>query len=151
MATAEDASAGIRRVIEEQIKPLEKRLKVEQGFFERLLKEKNDWSFIIKLHSLVEAAVSHYLSIKIGNDKLEGVFQRLPLSATNGGKIDFLKSLDLLKEHKSFIVLLSRIRNDYVHVVSNVGLRFEEYFAFNDENFKTLVNIIFKRIFPNIS
>jgi hypothetical protein len=52
----------------------------------------------------VEAAVSHYLSVEIGNNKLESVFQRLPLSTVNGGKIDFLKTLDLLKEHRGFII-----------------------------------------------
>ncbi len=58
MATGEGVLNTIKKVIEEKIKPLEKRLKVKSGFFEDLLKEKNNWSFIIKLHSLVEAAVS---------------------------------------------------------------------------------------------
>jgi hypothetical protein len=148
MDDVEDFRIALKKLIEEKIKPLEERLKVKSGFFEDLLlKEKNDWSFIIKLHSIVEAAVSHYLSVEIGNNKLESVFQKLPLSAVNGGKIDFLKALDLLKEHRGFIVLLSRIRNDYVHVVANIGLRFEEYFKSNEENFKTLVNIAFKKIY----
>lgn len=144
MADVHDFIGPLKNVLEERIKPLEERLRVKSGFFEGLLKEKDDWSFIIKIHSLVEAAVSHYLSVKIGNKNLESVFQRLPLSTANGGKIDFLKALDLLKEHRGFIVLLSRIRNDYVHVVSNVSLRFEDYFDSNGENFKTLLNTVFK-------
>jgi hypothetical protein len=43
--------------------------------------------------------------------------------------------------------LLSRIRNDYVHVVSNVSLQFENYFDSNEDNFKTLVNDVFKKVF----
>lgn len=146
MANLQDLIEPLKELLEGKIKPLEKRLKVKPGFFEGLLNEGNDWSFIIKIHSLVEAAVSHYLSVKIGNEKLESVFQRLPLSTVNGGKIDFLKALDLLKEHRGFIVLLSRIRNDYVHDVSNVSLRFQEYFNCYEENFKTLVNIFFNKL-----
>jgi hypothetical protein len=141
---------SLSEFLEENVKPLEGRLKVKSGFFADLLEEKNDWSFIIKLHSLVEAAISHYLSVKLNNNKLESVFQRIPLSALNGGKIDFLKALDLLNEQRGFIVLLSVIRNDYVHVVANVGLRFEEYFDSNKQNFKTLVNAYFKK-FPSKS
>jgi hypothetical protein len=140
----------IKKTLEENIKPLEKRLNVTLGFFKDLLKEKNDWSFIIKIHSLVEAAVSYYLSLKIGNNKLENVFQKLPLSTASGGKIDFLRALGLLKEHRGFIVLLSRLRNEYVHIVSNVSLRFEDYFVSHEDNFNTLVKE-FRKIFSQYS
>ena len=129
---------------------MERRLNVTPRFFQGLLNEKNDWSFIIKIHALVEAAVSHYLSMRIGSDKLENVFQRLPLSTAHGGKIDFLKALGLLKEHRGFIVLLSKIRNDYVHIVSNVDLRFEDYFDASEDIFKPLVKE-FRKVFPKTS
>lgn len=150
MADVAAFSDALKKTLEEKITPLEKRLNVKPGFFEGLSNEKNDWSFIIKIHSLVEAAVSHYLSVKIGNNKLESVFQRLPLSTANGGKIDFLKALDLLKEHRGFIALLSSIRNKYVHVVSNVNLRFEDYFDSNEANFNTIVKE-FRKVFSKLS
>ncbi len=129
--------------IEKEIKLLEDRLEVKSGFFKGLLKEKNDWSFIIKIHSLVETAISHYIAVKI-NKKLETVFQRLPLSTATGSKLDFLKALGLLENRRGFIVLLSRIRNHYVHVVSNVSLRFEDYLDSNAEIFNILVKEFIK-------
>lgn len=143
-------SNSVLKAIEKKIKLLEDRLKVKSGFFKGLLKEKNDWSFIIKIHSLVETAISHYLAVKIGNNKLETVFQRLPLSTATGGKIDFLKAIGLLGQSRGFIVLLSRIRNHYVHVVSNVSLRFEDYLDSNAEIFNALVNE-FRKAFSQVS
>lgn len=130
---------SLLKYIEKEIKPLEKQLEVKSGFFLGLLKEENNWLFIIKIHSLVEAAISHYLSVRIGNNKLETVFQSVPLSTSAGGKIDFLKALGLLEERRGFIVLLSQIRNHYVHVISNVSLRFEVYLDSDAKILKTLV------------
>ena len=40
---------------------LESNIGVEQGFFDRLLHE-DDWSFVIKLHAVFEAVVTHLLT-----------------------------------------------------------------------------------------
>lgn len=42
--------------------PFEERLNIKKGFYIELLLEKDDCSFIIKLHALVEAALSHLLA-----------------------------------------------------------------------------------------
>ncbi len=129
--------------LEEKIKLLEERLSIRRGFFYNLLnkgyKGKDDWAFIVKLHALVETAVSHYLTEKVGKLDLKAVFQDLPMSIYKIGKIAFLKALGLLEEHLKFMQLLSTIRNDYVHSVNNVDLKFQDYFKSNKNIFKTLV------------
>ena len=58
----------------------EKELNLPNGFFLNLLIKEDDWSFIIKLHALVEAAVSHLLA-SICGDRLLDIFTRLELSS----------------------------------------------------------------------
>lgn len=62
---------------------------------EKLLDE-DDWSFIIKLHALMEAAIAYLLTQHFDDDRLSGVFEYLELSDAGKGKIAFVKELELL-------------------------------------------------------
>lgn len=46
------------------IADFEKRLNLPLGLYEKLLKE-DDWSFVIKLSALFEAACTHILSVRL--------------------------------------------------------------------------------------
>ena len=48
------------RVSDAGIAELEQRIGVAPGFFDGLVQE-DDWSFVIKLHALLEAACTHFL------------------------------------------------------------------------------------------
>lgn len=120
--------------------PFEERLSIKKGFYVGLLVEKDDWSFLIKLHALIEAALSHLLaelislSVKkyLPDDKkpkgLEEFFSWLELSNKRTGKVAFVKALDVFpKEHRRFISSLSELRNQLVHDIRNVSFKFSEY------------------------
>ena len=109
------------------------------GFYVNLLIKEDDWSFIIKLHALVEAAVSHLLATICG-EKLLDVFTRLDLSSDTSGKVAFAKALDVLdKDERSFIRKLSEIRNSFAHDVRQAGATLAAYVArLNPEQLKAL-------------
>jgi hypothetical protein len=98
---------------------LESKLGVPQNFF-RSLNDVDDWSFVIKLHALFEAACTHLLLFHFKEPELTDVFSRLELSNKTTGKIAFLGKIGLLgKENRRFISTLSELRNSLVHDVRN--------------------------------
>lgn len=111
----------------EEIREFELKLGLTSGFFEALLKE-DDWSFIIKLHSLIEASATALLINALNKPELEKQISHIPLSDSSYGKLSLLKSLGLVeKPHESFIRKLSEIRNQAVHNISNTTLNLSEH------------------------
>ena len=123
---------------------LESELGVAPAFFHGLLDE-DDWSFIIKLHSLIEAAATHLLVVTLGKDELETIISRLELSGQTTGKVAFFKSMELLDSpSRRFIRSLSEVRNKLVHDVSNVSITLEQYVSNLKEEEKKGFNTAFK-------
>jgi hypothetical protein len=107
---------------------LEKELGLPKGFFHRLAEE-DDWSFVIKFHALIEAAITHLLVSFFENQSLRSIFSRLELSNFTTGKIAFVKNLDLIDTRSvTFIQKLSEIRNRFVHDVTNVDKNLNGFF-----------------------
>lgn len=102
---------------------LERTLGVEPGFFESLDNaDESDWSFIIKVHALIEASVSHLLTKHLERPALNELFSRLDMSNKSTGKAAFVEALGLLdKPERRFISSLSELRNDLVHDVCKVN------------------------------
>src|SRR5882724_10809892 len=90
-------------------------LGVATDFFAAL--EKNDdWTFVIKLHALVEAALNHLIIARIGEPSLQKFVSRLETSNDYAGKLAVIRALELLPEkQRKFIKELSTIRNAFVH------------------------------------
>ncbi|MCC5880995.1 MAG: hypothetical protein JJU03_14015 [Idiomarina sp.] len=104
------------------IRKFEERLGIADGFFESLYRE-DDWSFIIKLHALIEAAAADMIVTSLGRPKLKKALSRIPLSDATYGKASMLGSLDVLSSsYVTFIRKLSELRNDAVHNVENTNL-----------------------------
>lgn len=115
-----DSAAG-------EVNELESRVGVSPGFFRKLLDE-DDWSFVIKLHALFEAACTHLLLYHFREPNLAHVFSRLELSSKTTGKLEFLGQLGLLgKERRRFIASLSELRNSLVHDVRNCGFDLQDF------------------------
>jgi len=101
------------------IAELEAKIGVREDFFRDLLRE-DDWSFVIKLHALFEAACTHLLLFHFKEPELTEIFARLELSNKTTGKVAFLAKLELLnKENRRFVSTLSELRNSLVHDVRN--------------------------------
>ncbi|MCG7585650.1 hypothetical protein [Photobacterium sp. OFAV2-7] len=108
-----------------EINKLEHQLSLPVGFFEALLTE-DDWSFVIKLHALIEGAISHLLITHIDEPNLATTIAHLELSNTRTGKMAFVKSMTLLeKDSRRFITSLSELRNQLVHNISNISFSFK--------------------------
>ena len=108
---------------------LEYILGVPHGFFESLDRDdETDWAFVIKLHALVEAAISYLLTESLNRLELRDIFSRLDMSNKSTGKAAFVKALDLLGEdERRFISSLSELRNTLVHDVRNVNFDLTAY------------------------
>jgi hypothetical protein len=105
---------------------LEASIGVAQGFFAGLQHE-DDWSFIIKLHAVFEATVTHLLTYHFKEEPLSELFARLELSNKTTGKLAFLKALELVgKENRRYISSLSELRNVLVHDVRNCSFDLKE-------------------------
>jgi hypothetical protein len=113
--------------VEEAVALLEFDLGITPGFLTRLADE-DDWSFIVKSHAFLEAAISHLLADALSEPTLLSIFARIETSNTRSGKIAFLKKLDLLNEDaRRLIHSYSELRNDLVHDVGQVGFTFSAH------------------------
>jgi len=110
---------------EADVRALELDLGIREGFFQELLESGDDWSFVIKAHALIEAAVSYLLMEVSGRPELLDLYSQLELSNVRVGKVAFAKALGCLEaDERTTIRKLSELRNRLVHDVSNVSFDF---------------------------
>ena len=122
--------------VEELVSLLEMDLGIEPGFLTRLADE-NDWSFVIKSHAFLEAALSHLIANALEAPALGSILAHVDTSNTRSGKLAFLRELDLLDDaSRRFIKSFSELRNSLVHDVSQVSFSFSEYLAGLDKQQK---------------
>jgi hypothetical protein len=115
---------------ERPIADIEAQLGLPTGFLLGLYAHEDDWSFVIKSHAFLEAALTHLLADHLGREDLLPVFAYLETSNIRTGKLAFVKAFDLLdKGARRFIHTLSELRNDLVHEVSNVNFKFDIHLA----------------------
>lgn len=139
----DDAANDISTVKQgvDDIQAIEKTFSLPPGFFDSLLKE-DDWSVVIKCHSLLESAVSRLLTLYFGKHALNSIFTRLEMSNTATGKIAFISALGLLgKPQQNFIRKLSDLRNNYAHDITYASTPLTELLQKLDANQrKSIVN-----------
>jgi hypothetical protein len=113
----------------EALNEIGRELRAPPGFLTSIIKE-SDWSLIVKLHALVESAVTYLLWKGLGRPELEPVFSRVELSNNKTGKLAFARELNLLqKHHRFFIRALSEARNFLVHNVAHVDFDISAYIS----------------------
>jgi hypothetical protein len=121
-------------VTDKGIHLLEKKMGLDPGFFASLYDE-DDWSFVIKLHALLEAACTHLLMFHFNEPDLSNVFAQLELSNKTVGKIVFLGKTGLLsKEYRRFVSALSELRNNLVHDIRNSKFSLLQFVQSLDSN-----------------
>jgi len=107
-----------------EIQKLERKIGVPKNFFNTILLIGDDWTFIIKLHSFLEAAFTELITSASGESEIGDFISKLGMS----NKIAFIKKLSLLESHtRSNLQKLSKIRNFYVHNIKNIFLSLEQY------------------------
>jgi hypothetical protein len=122
------------------VKDLSKEIGISPIFFLNLMDE-DDWSFVIKSHAFLEAALSHLITVTLEVEELAPIFSRLEMTNSSYGKVEFAKALRILgKDERRFIRSLSELRNELVHNVHKIDFNLREYVARLDRNqFKSFV------------
>jgi len=101
---------------------IETELGLPTGFL-TALREDDDWSFVIKMHAFLDAALAHRLAMTLERPELEEVFARLSLSGGRTSKVAFARALGLLSErsHTGYLEGLAQLRNTAAHDVRQVN------------------------------
>lgn len=81
---------------EKVIRKLEKKTGAPENFFNNLLNSENDWSFIVKLHSFLEAACTQLITSALSKNELEDIISRLDMSDKSKGKSALIKEGDCI-------------------------------------------------------
>jgi hypothetical protein len=112
----------------------EKEFGINENFIRDIIAE-DDWGFIIKAHTLIEAMFSSLITKHINaNDGVKKVMTFLPLSDSQIGKLELAEYvLGLKKEHKKYIKRLSNIRNSFAHDIKYVSSNLNQYLANMDK------------------
>lgn len=107
------------------LESLDKRLQIPIGYTGSVYKEENDWSFIIKLAVLAEAAVTHALVLHLKNDQLYDHFA----DVSNYKRLELALTLGIIeKSDKDALDILASVRNSFAHNVKNLDGSLENYF-----------------------
>lgn len=115
----------------ETISKIEEDLNIPKGFFNQLLREGDDWSFIIKIHSLLEAATAYHLMNEINKNGLNSVLIDLEMNQ----KIDFIEALNTFdKKCRKYLKNLSKLRNKIVHDIKMIKFNLKDYVKNQDKN-----------------
>jgi hypothetical protein len=97
----------------------------------------DNWSLLIKLHTLIEASLNQLITSYLGDERLLPIITRLETGNSSTGKLAFLSALDLLSSPcRSFIKHFSELRNDLVHNVKNLEFNLDAYVAAMDKQRK---------------
>lgn len=130
---------------------LEKAIGLPTGFYENLVHANDDWSFVLKLHALMEASLTMLLTERIGSGSLPDssdltkALARLEMSRTDVGKVQLAFTLGLIsKRYRRFLYFLSDLRNDFVHDIKNVNLTLQDHVApFNQDQRRAFADKLF--------
>lgn len=124
-------------------------LKLPSNFITNLYSE-DDWSFIIKLHTLIETSLTDTLSTVVKDGKLEKQFALLNISDDRIGKIRFAINLELISDKQyNFIKKISEIRNYVIHDIKNINFSFFEYIDTLDSNQKKVLKKSIYDVLPD--
>lgn len=101
-------------------------LGLPHDFDAKLLRD-DDWSLVIKLHALMEVALTNAIVAHVGEEATRDLFSRMNVGGRSG-KVAFAKALKCANETEiQFVQALSELRNQLVHDVHNVSFRLKEH------------------------
>lgn len=102
-------------------------LGVHESFLANLPND-DDWTFILKIHAMVEAGLNQMILNHFGEPRISRLITKLPIGNTGTGKLSFAKALDLIPlENREFVAVLSDIRNHCIHDIRNFRFDIKSY------------------------
>jgi len=122
--------------IDEFIGELGAEIGLQPGFYEGLLKEQNDWAFLIQLQVVVEATITHALIKALNEDRAFDHISRLNFDGRTG-KLSLARALGVLDSSSiNALRALSACRNSFAHHIANIGTTLEAFGESLDANSK---------------
>ena len=109
------------------VEPLEERIGIPLDTMGPLLREENDWAFIVKLAVILEASLTEVLVAHLHNEgmrlhirglQMQGRTGRIPLAVAVGA---------LSEEDAGTMAAIADVRNSFAHSPRNIGGSLEQY------------------------
>lgn len=110
-----------------EVAAFEERLGLPVGFYDSLLKN-DDWSFVVKLNALFEAACTEALVARLACPEIADNLARLDFADNKKGKVRLCFELNIINDEQRLALNdLAELRNDLVHKIENVNFSFDQY------------------------
>ncbi len=111
----------------EAINDIENRLSLPDGFVIGLTSQ-DDWSFVVKAHALLEAALTELVVAGLRDPRVSDFVERLNVGG-RAGKLSLAERLNLLDaDNRKFVDRFGELRNTVLHKVANVTFDLARYF-----------------------
>jgi hypothetical protein len=105
--------------------------------FGKSLDTDDDWTYVIKMHAFLEAALNHLVLGRLKQPLLNDFVTRLETNDRRTGKLAVIKAFNLLTDNAiMFVRLLSEVRNRAVHDIKNFDLNLTAYIGGLDQQQK---------------
>jgi hypothetical protein len=132
-----------------RVSSLESALNIKNGFFWELSHSGDDWSFLLKVHTLLEMAIAHLIQQRIGIDELNLIIEKVPMNGGAASKMKIASALSLLdNDTDKFLDALTKLRNKAAHQIDSVNLTMGDFIKLIQ---KSEVKHLFLRPGPNFS
>jgi hypothetical protein len=120
-----------------EVAALEKRLGLVEGFYDQLVKN-DDWSFVVKLNALFEAACTQALIVRLSCPELTDNLAHLDFADNKKGKVRLCFNIGIINDEQRLALNeLAELRNSLVHKIENVDFSFDKYVRGLSEGKKT--------------
>ncbi len=111
----------------EAIIDIENRLNLPDGFVVGLTSQ-DDWSFVVKAHALLEAALTELVVAGLRDPRVSDFVERLNVGG-KAGKLSLAERLNLLDaDNRKFVDRFGELRNTVLHKVANVTFDLARHF-----------------------
>jgi hypothetical protein len=111
---------------------VELRLGLPPLFCWRLAEIKDDWTFILKFHSLFEGVLTKLLEEKLALRKITN--EHLTIYDSFYSRVQLAERLKLLDpDYKNYLLSLNHLRNSIIHNIQFINLRLKDYLDSLDE------------------
>lgn len=123
-----EAIASLRTMVKtEELKQMESGLGLPEGFVDALYDDPSDWSLVVKLAVIVEAALGQAISTRFDSPQMDKHLDRLNINGRSG-KIELASDLDLISKFAAGrLRAIAEVRNAFAHDLSVITLTFAQY------------------------